>query len=85
MREEYAVYEKKMGKSISVMEGEFAAIRAGRANPAVLDKVTVDYYGVPTPVAQMAGVSVPDARTLLIQPWDGSTLKAIWATGVVTP
>ncbi|MBO1678409.1 ribosome recycling factor [Bittarella massiliensis (ex Durand et al. 2017)] len=77
MREEYAVYEKKMGKSISVMEGEFAAIRAGRANPAVLDKVTVDYYGVPTPIAQMAGVSVPDARTLLIQPWDGSILKAI--------
>ena len=77
MREEYAVYEKKMGKSIGVMEGEFAAIRAGRANPAVLDKVTVDYYGVPTPIAQMAGVSVPDARTLLIQPWDSSTLKAI--------
>ena len=60
MREEYAVYEKKMGKSISVMEGEFAAIRAGRANPAVLDKVTVDYYGVPTPVAQMAEMCIRD-------------------------
>lgn len=70
-------YEEKMSASVNHLVHELAAIRAGRANPAVLDKVTVDYYGVPTPVAQMAGVSVPDARTLLIQPWDGSTLKAI--------
>ena len=77
MREEYAVYEKKMGKSISVMEGEFAAIRAGRANPAVLDKVTVDYYGVPTPVNQMAGVKTPDAHMLVIEPWDKGVLGAI--------
>ena len=56
---------------------EYAAIRAGRANPTVLEKVRVDYYGVETPVNQMAAVSVPDARTLLIQPWDKTTLKAI--------
>lgn len=68
---------EKMGKSINALLNEYAGIRAGRANPAVLDKVTVDYYGVPTPVNQVAAVSVPEARTLLIQPWDKSTMKAI--------
>lgn len=69
--------ESKMTKSVDRLKGEFAAIRAGRANPAVLDKVMVDYYGTPTPVNQMAAVSVSEARILVIQPWDISTLKAI--------
>ncbi|HBT63964.1 MAG TPA: ribosome recycling factor [Ruminococcaceae bacterium] len=69
--------EEKMNKTTNVLVNEYASIRAGRANPAVLDKVTVEYYGVPTPVNQLAAVSVPEARTLLIQPWDKSSLKAI--------
>lgn len=69
--------ESKMTKSVERLKGEFASIRAGRANPAVLDKVNVDYYGTPTPVNQMAAVSVSEARILVIQPWDVSTLKAI--------
>ena len=66
-----------MGRRYDHMVQEFAAIRAGRANPAVLDKVKVDYYGAPTPVNQMAAVSVTEARTLTIQPWDMSTLRSI--------
>ncbi len=66
-----------MKKSIGRLEHEFTTIRAGRANPAVLDKVMVDYYGVPTPIQQMAAVSVSEARILVIQPWDATTLKAI--------
>ena len=77
MNEIFKVAEEKMNKSINSLLGEYAAIRAGRANPAILDKVTVEYYGTPTPVNQMAAVSVPDARTLMIQPWDKSTLKDI--------
>ena len=77
MKEVFRTAEDKMNKSVNALINEYAAIRAGRANPAVLDKVTVDYYGVPTPVNQVAAVSVPEARTLLIQPWDKSTLKAI--------
>lgn len=69
--------EEKMRKSIDALEREYKSIRAGRANAAVLDRVMVDYYGVPTPVQQMAAVSVPEARTLLIAPWDKSTLKDI--------
>ncbi len=69
--------EERMTKSLSALEREYKAVRAGRANVSVLDRVTVDYYGVPTPVQQMAAVSVPEARTLLIQPWDASTLKEI--------
>lgn len=69
--------KSKMEKSISVMLSDFSAIRAGRANPNVLDKVKVDYYGAPTPVNQMAAVSVAEARVLVITPWDKSTLKAI--------
>lgn len=69
--------EEKMNKTIGALENEFAAIRAGRANPAVLDRVSVDYYGVPTPINQLAAVSVPEARILLIQPWDKSSVKAI--------
>ena len=71
------VYEEKMKKSIDSVAADFASVRAGRANPAVLDKVMVDYYGVPTPVNQMAAISVPEARMLVIQPWDASTLKEI--------
>jgi ribosome recycling factor len=70
-------YEEKMKKSISVYEHELATIRAGRANPAVLDKITVDYFGSPTMINQMAEVRVADARTIVIQPWDASTLKLI--------
>ncbi len=69
--------EEKMRKSIDALEREYKAVRAGRANAGVLDRVTVDYYGVPTPVQQMAAVSVPEPRTLLIQPWDKTTLKDI--------
>jgi ribosome recycling factor len=69
--------KSKMEKSINVMLSDFAAIRAGRANPNVLDRVKVDYYGSPTPVNQMAAVSVAEARVLVITPWDKSTLKSI--------
>ena len=69
--------EEKMNKSIDALEREYKSIRAGRANAAVLDRVNVDYYGVPTPVQQMAAVSVPEPRTLLITPWDKTTLKDI--------
>ncbi|MBQ7522500.1 MAG: ribosome recycling factor [Clostridia bacterium] len=69
--------EERMNKRIDHLNSDFATIRAGRANPSVLDKVSVDYYGVPTPVNQLAAVSVPEARTLLIQPWDMSILRAI--------
>ena len=69
--------EQKMTKSTERLKGEFSSIRAGRANPAVLDKVMVDYYGTPTPVNQMAAVSVSESRILVIQPWDASSIKAI--------
>ncbi len=70
-------FEAKMKKTIEVYEHELAGIRAGRANPAVLDKITVDYYGTPTQINAMAQVQVTDARTIVIQPWDASTLKSI--------
>ena len=73
----FATAEDKMNKSLNNLSQEFAAIRAGRANPAVLDKVLVDYYGSPTPINQLAAVSVPDLRMLLITPWDKSVLKEI--------
>ena len=69
--------KEKMSKTVDVLHSEYASLRAGRANPAVLDKVVVDYYGVPTAVNQMAAVSVVEARTLQIQPWDISTLSAL--------
>ena len=71
------IYEEKINKTISVFEENLAEIRAGRANPAILNKITVDYYGVPTPINQVAGISVPEARMILIQPWDVSILKEI--------
>lgn len=69
--------EERMGKSILSLEKEYKSIRAGRATASVLDRIMVDYYGAPTPIQQMAAVSVPEARTLVIQPWDASTLKDI--------
>lgn len=69
--------EDKMVKSITALQKDLATLRAGRATPALLDKVLVEYYGVPTPIAQMASVSVPEARTLVIQPWDKGTVKDI--------
>ena len=67
----------KMQKTIEVVVSDFAGVRAGRANAAVLDKITVEYYGTPTPIQQVAAISTPDARTLVIQPWDGTLLKAV--------
>lgn len=71
------IYQEKMGKSISVLEADLATLRAGRANPAVLNKITVEYYGTATPLPQIGNVSVPDPRTILIQPWDASILGEI--------
>ncbi len=73
----YPEISNKMDKTINVYSEELKTIRAGRANPAILDKVTVDYYGTPTPIPQVGSVSVPEPRTLLIQPWDKSILKDI--------
>ena len=67
-----STYEEKMTKSYNNLESEFATIRAGRANPHILDKITVDYYGAPTPLQQVANISVPEARMLVIQPWEAS-------------
>ena len=70
-------YNEKMGKTIEVVKGDFASVRAGRANAGVLDRIQVEYYGTPTPIQQVASISTPDPRTLQIQPWDTSLLKAI--------
>ena len=77
MDELFAKTQEKMEKTLVALDKEFHTIRAGRANPAVLDKILVEYYGVPTPLQQMAAISVPEPRTLQIQPWDMSTLKSI--------
>lgn len=69
--------EEKMNKTISVLQENFSEVRAGRANPAILNKIRVDYYGTPTPINQVAGISVPEARLIVIQPWDASLLKEI--------
>ena len=86
MEKVFTAAEEKMGKTVSVLNAEYAAIRAGRANDSVLDKIKVDYYGTPTPINQMAAVSVAEARILTIQPWDTSTLhpieKAIMASDI---
>lgn len=70
-------FEDKMSKSLESLEGEYANIRAGRANPNILNKIKVEYYGVPTPLQQVGNVSVPEARTILITPWETSLLKEI--------
>lgn len=70
-------FEVKMGKSIASLDSEFGTIRAGRANPHVLDRITVDYYGTPTPLQQVANISVPEARMIQIQPWEKKIIKDI--------
>ena len=77
MNEKIQVYETKMGKTIANLESEFGAIRAGRANPHVRDRITVDYYGTPSPIQQVANVSVPEPRIIQIQPWESKMIKAI--------
>lgn len=77
MKEVLKSTEDKMNKTVGVLERDYKSIRAGRANVSVLDRITVDYYGCPTPIQQMAAVSVPEPRILMIQPWDASTLKLI--------
>lgn len=74
---DYKFIEEKMDKTISVFSENLSEVRAGRANPAILNKVKIDYYGTPTPINQVAGVSVPEARLIVIQPWDASILKEI--------
>lgn len=77
MDERIAKYEDKMTKTLANLESEFGTIRAGRANPHVLDRITVDYYGSQTPLQQVANISVPEARMIQIQPWEASLVKAI--------
>ena len=77
MKEHLKLYEEKMDKTIDSLMNDYASIRAGRANPHVLDKIKVDYYGTPTPIQQVGNISVPEARMILIQPWEKSLLKAI--------
>lgn len=77
MDERLKQYEDKMVKSVEALETEYASIRAGRANPHILDKLKVDYYGTPTPFQQVANISVPEARMIQIQPWEASLIKEI--------
>ncbi|MBQ9277418.1 MAG: ribosome recycling factor [Lachnospiraceae bacterium] len=70
-------YEEKMEKSVDNLKSEYASIRAGRANPHILDKLRVDYYGTPSPLQQVANITVPEARTIIIQPWEASLIKEI--------
>ena len=77
MNEKLQVYDTKMQKTLGNLEGELRSIRAGRANPHILDKLVVDYYGMPTPIQQVANVSVPEARMIQIQPWEKSMIKEI--------
>lgn len=77
MQDELKVYESKMGKTLDVLLDEFGSIRAGRANPHVLDRIKVDYYGTPTPIQQVGNINVPEARMIVIQPWEKSLLKSI--------
>jgi len=74
---DFKEYTRKMEKTMEVLASEFGSVRAGRANSQVLDRISVPYYGVDTPIGQVASISSPDARTLVIQPWDGSLLKPI--------
>lgn len=77
IKEMYQEYEHKMKKTVEVVISDFGGVRAGRANASVLDKISVEYYGTETPINQVASISAPDPRTLVIQPWDGTLLKAI--------
>lgn len=77
MQEILQVYDEKMNKTLKALENDFMTIRAGRANPHVLDKIRVDYYGTPTPLQQVGNVTIPEARMIVIQPWEKGLLKAI--------
>ena len=77
VKEIHTLYEEKMKKSLDVLRKEYSTIRAGRANPSLLDKITVDYYGTPTPINQVANISVPEPRSIVIQPWEKNMLSAI--------
>ena len=77
MDERIQKYEEKMKKTLASLESELVTIRAGRANPHILDKLTVDYYGAPTPLQQVANITVPEARMIQIQPWESSLIKGI--------
>ena len=77
LKDEYKVFEDKMKKSIDSVAADFAAVRAGRANAAVLDRIMVDYYGSPTPIQQIASIASPDPRSLVITPWDTSAVRSI--------
>lgn len=77
MSEQTLVYEEKMKKTLVALESDYSTIRVGRANPKVLDKITVDYYGTPTPINQVGNITVPEARLIEIKPWESSLLKAI--------
>ena len=77
MQDKLKLYEDKMNKTLEVLQSDYATIRAGRANPHVLDKIKVDYYGTPTPIQQVGNINVPEARMIVIQPWEKSLLKAI--------
>lgn len=74
---DFSEIENKMNKTIEVLKQNFSEVRAGRANPAILNRISVEYYGTPTPINQVAGISVPEARLIMIQPWDVSILKDI--------
>ena len=77
MKTVFETAKTKMGKTVNALVSEYGAIRAGRANPQILDKLAVDYYGTPTPINQLGSISVAEARVLVIQPWDKSVLKAV--------
>lgn len=77
LKDEYKIYEEKMRKSIDSVAADFASVRAGRANASVLDRIMVDYYGSPTPIQQIASITSPDPRSLVIQPWDTGAVKLI--------
>jgi ribosome recycling factor len=77
IKDEYKIYEEKMKKSIESVNTDFASVRAGRANAGVLNRISVDYYGTPTPIQQIAAIGTPDPRTLLITPWDTKAVKAV--------
>ncbi|WP_124067492.1 ribosome recycling factor [Clostridium sp. E02] len=77
MQDSLQVYEDKMNKTLKALENDYMTIRAGRANPHVLDKIKVDYYGTPTPIQQVGNVSIPEARMIVIQPWEKNLLKEI--------
>ena len=81
MNEKLKIYDEKMQKTIHALDTELASIRAGRANPNILNKLTVEYYGTPTPIQQVANISVPEARMIQIQPWEASLVKDVKKKG----